>query len=224
MAPIRRSKRSTFDDQGGKEHSQPNTFNDPRQENADALARLKFRSFAHPGEDLSRNFLFQPNLDAGSFSPVFESYDEPTQSPLEPGDPVFISPLTIAPDQQPQSSQQSQQIHQYPSRRTSSLTFLEPMTPIFPLRRQSHITLGGRRSSRSQAARRVVSHAAKKPDGHIPRPPNCFLLYRSWIRQQNKLHGKGNDASGKKNEQSMFEAFFLISFEPPFPRGSNIWG
>ncbi|KAF9508202.1 hypothetical protein BS47DRAFT_1303063 [Hydnum rufescens UP504] len=105
------------------------------------------------------------------------------------------------------SQQQSQESQQHPHpRRTSSFTFLEPLTsttPIFPLRRQSHITLNGRRSSRSQAARRVVSHAAKKPDGHIPRPPNCFLLYRSWVRQQNKLHGKSSDGTHKKNEQNV---------------------
>ncbi|KAF8324926.1 high mobility group box domain-containing protein, partial [Cantharellus anzutake] len=36
---------------------------------------------------------------------------------------------------------------------------------------------------------------------HIPRPPNCFLLYRSWVRQQNKLYGKGDHQ--KKNEQNV---------------------
>lgn len=55
-----------------------------------------------------------------------------------------------------------------------------------------------RRGSRTQAARRATSHAAKKPEGHIPRPPNCFLLYRSWARKQ-KIQ-KGSD--GNKNEQS----------------------
>jgi len=103
--------------------------------------------------------------------------------------------------------------------RSNGFTFLEPLTgqtPIFPLRRQSHITMGGRRSSRSQAARRVVSHAAKKPDGHIPRPPNCFLLYRSWVRAQNKLNSTRDGEQGKKNEQSEYKKVLFTSFSCSF--------
>lgn len=58
-----------------------------------------------------------------------------------------------------------------------------------------------------------MSHAAKKPDGHIPRPPNCFLLYRSWVRAQNKLNSARDGEAGKKNEQSeFFFSFFLLCF------------
>lgn len=42
-----------------------------------------------------------------------------------------------------------------------------------------------------------ASHTIKKPDGHIPRPPNCFILYRSWARKQ-----KLNVSGSSKNEQS----------------------
>ncbi|KDQ11153.1 hypothetical protein BOTBODRAFT_114819, partial [Botryobasidium botryosum FD-172 SS1] len=56
-----------------------------------------------------------------------------------------------------------------------------------------------RRNSRPRANRRTTSHAAKKPEGHIPRPPNCFLLYRSWVRQ-NKMQ---KIVEGRKNEQNV---------------------
>lgn len=135
-----------------------------------------------------RGFLFAPNESPASYSPPAPSPPSPAQSPTH---------------EEPQSPSTRDS-------RSTSFTFLDPMTPIFPLRRQSYITLNGRRSSRSQAARRVVSHAAKKPDGHIPRPPNCFLLYRSWVRQQQKLAGaNGSDTAGKKNEQSTSSYFLL---------------
>ncbi|KDQ11170.1 hypothetical protein BOTBODRAFT_114822, partial [Botryobasidium botryosum FD-172 SS1] len=63
----------------------------------------------------------------------------------------------------------------------------------------STLDLGLRRNSRARVSRRATSHSAKKPEGHIPRPPNCFLLYRSWVRQ----HKMKQMSDGKKNEQNV---------------------
>jgi hypothetical protein len=69
-----------------------------------------------------------------------------------------------------------------------------------------------RRGSRSQIARRQVSHAAKKPDGHIPRPPNCFMVYRSWCKKNKE--GMMASVLGA-NQQSSYQNTLTSSLSPP---------